>query len=74
MQAFGDPEALIKAMRVNLVFKGITYGTLYDEKFRKAAAAAFPQVTLHEEYDAARGRAPVVPPVQPAGQNELSLE
>ncbi len=70
LQAFGDPEALIKAMRVNLVFKGITYGTLYDEKFRKAATDAFPQVTLHEEYDAARGSAPVAPE-KPAGQANL---
>ncbi|MEN9581945.1 MAG: hypothetical protein RJA70_4954, partial [Pseudomonadota bacterium] len=65
LDAFGDPEALLKEMRVNLNFKGVTYGTLNDAKFIKGASDQFPNLKLHEEYDAARGSAA---PLQPNGK------
>jgi len=68
LQAFGDPEALLKEMRVNLNFKGVTYGTLVDAKFIEIASAVFPNLKLHDEYDATRGSAA---PQQPNGEPEL---
>jgi hypothetical protein len=61
LQAFGDPESLLKEMRVNLNFKGVTYGTLIDAKFIKGASDQFPNLKLHEEYQAARGSATPIP-------------
>ncbi|MGE3310954.1 MAG: hypothetical protein AB7O66_13370 [Limisphaerales bacterium] len=61
LQAFGDPESLLKEMRVNLNFKGVTYGTLIDAKFIKGASDQFPNLKLHEEYQAARGSAAPTP-------------
>lgn len=58
LSAFGDPETLLREMRVNLNFKGVTYSTLTDTKFIEAAQAQFPNLKLHEEYDAARGANP----------------
>ena len=61
LQAFGDPESLLKEMRVNLNFKGVTYGTLIDATFIKGASDQFPNLKLHEEYQAARGSAAPIP-------------
>lgn len=61
LKSFGDPEDLLGAMQVNLVFKGITYGTLIAPEFVELASAAFPQIKLHEEYDATRGTAAPTP-------------
>ena len=76
LRAFGDPETLLKEMRVNLNFKGVTYGTLIEEKFVKGASEQFPNLKLHDEYDASRGRAavPTAAPSPPTAQNDLSLE
>ena len=76
LEAFGDPETLLKEMRVNLNFKGVTYGTLIEEKFVKGASEQFPNLKLHDEYDASRGRAavPTAAPSPPTAQNDLSLE
>jgi hypothetical protein len=54
-RAFGNPESLVSEMRVNLNFKGVTYGTLVDPKFIQEAREVYPNLLLHEEYDAARG-------------------
>lgn len=64
LEAFGSTESLLGAMRVNLVFKGITYATLHDPKFRTCAEQEFPQLTIHDEYDASRGVTPAVRPTQ----------
>lgn len=68
LEAFGDPESLLKEMRVNLNFKGVTYGTLIDAKFVKTAGEVFPNLKLHEEYDAARG---IAAPQQSQEEPEL---
>jgi hypothetical protein len=65
LDSFGNPEDLLGAMQVNLVFKGITYGTLTAPEFVKLASAAFPQIKIHEEYDAARGMATSAPTAAP---------
>ena len=71
LQSFGEPEALLRDMRVSLKYKGVTYGTLTDADFIKKAAAAFPNLKLHDEYDASRGSAA---PSPPAAQKDFSLE
>jgi hypothetical protein len=68
LRSFGDPEALLKEMRVNLNFKGVTYGTLVDPDFLMAAGVVFPNLKLVEEFDAARGTA-----APPPEQRELKM-
>lgn len=58
VESFGPPEALLSAMKVNVVFKGVTYETLSDKDFIAMASKAFPKVMLHEEFDAAKGAQP----------------
>lgn len=58
LEAFGPPEALLSAMKVNVVFKGVTYETLSDQDFVALAEKAFPKIILHEEFDAAKGAPP----------------
>lgn len=58
LESFGDPKQLIKAMKVTVKFKGVTYESLKDEDFREKAAAAFPRLKLHDEFDAVRGSQP----------------
>ncbi len=54
-QAFGNPERLLQDMKVEAVFKAVTYESLQSEAFIKAAKAAFPNLDVfHEEFDAAR--------------------
>jgi len=53
--AFGKAETLLSGMKVNVVYKGVTYESLQDPEFIKAAKAAFPNLDVfHEEYDAAK--------------------
>jgi hypothetical protein len=53
--AFGSAEALIKEMKVSLLFKGVTYQTLTDPDFRTLVELKIPGLELMQEYDAARG-------------------
>ena len=53
--AFGDATSLVSEMKVNLLFKGITYQTLTDLDFRKLVREKFPSLRLMDEYDAVRG-------------------
>jgi len=54
-RAFGTADKLIKHMEVRLVFKGVTFELLTDEKFRDAAREAIPELNkLYEEFDAAK--------------------
>lgn len=62
LRSFGEPEALLRDMRVSLKYKGVTYGTLTDADFIKKAAEAFPNLKLHDEYDASRGSAASLAP------------
>ncbi|MDF1738642.1 MAG: hypothetical protein P1U86_05745 [Verrucomicrobiales bacterium] len=58
LESFGDPEQLIRAMRVVVKFKGVTYESLKNDDFKGKAAAAFPNLKLHDEFGAARGEQP----------------
>jgi hypothetical protein len=53
--ALGSAEALIKEMKVSLLFKGVTYQTLTDPDFRELVEQKIPGLELMQEYDAARG-------------------
>ena len=56
-QASGTPERLIGEMKLKVVFKGVTYELLSDEKFMKAARKVLPGLPeLHVEYQAARAK------------------
>ena len=56
-QACGTPEQLISDMKLKVVFKGVTYELLSDEKFMDTARKALPGLPeLHTEYDAARAK------------------
>jgi len=53
--AFGSVDRLIENMRLDVVFKGITYESLNDPEFRRVAQKAIPSIAeLHTEYDAAK--------------------
>jgi hypothetical protein len=56
LKSFGEPEALLREMKVNVVFKGVTYGTLTSEDFVRATSNSFPSLKLVDEFDASRGR------------------
>lgn len=73
LRSFGEPESLLREMRVTVTFKGVTYGTLVDPEFVKEAGEQFPNLKLHDEYDAARGSAATPPasPKPPAGPRDL---
>jgi hypothetical protein len=59
----GTPERLIGNMKLKVVFKGVTYELLYDEKFMEVAKKALPGLPeFHTEYDAAK-----------AGESQASL-
>jgi hypothetical protein len=54
-QAFGSVSDVFAEMKVNVIFKGVTYESLSDPKFMEAARKAIPHLkVLHEEYDAAK--------------------
>lgn len=56
-QASGTPKRLIEEMKLKVVFKGVTYELLSDEKFMEAARKALPGLPeLHIEYQAARAK------------------
>ncbi len=54
-RAFGTADKLVKRMEVRLVFKGVTYESLTNDGFIKAAREAIPELkTMYEEFDAAK--------------------
>lgn len=56
-QASEPPKRLIEDMKLKVVFKGVTYELLSDEKFMETARQALPGLPeLHIEYDAARAK------------------
>jgi hypothetical protein len=58
-QAFGSTDRWIREMKLNLVFKGVTYELLCDPAFVEAATKAMPTlVALHQEWEAARAARP----------------
>jgi hypothetical protein len=53
--AFGDTKGLFDEMKVKVLFKGVTYELLNDEKFMEVASKEIPFLQqLHEEFDAAK--------------------
>jgi hypothetical protein len=55
--AFGSAENVFRDMKVNVVFKGVTYESLSDPKFIQVALKQIPSLDdFHEEFDAARAR------------------
>jgi hypothetical protein len=53
--AFGNVNKLVKPMKVEVVFKGVTYESLQNQEFIEAAKKAFPNKDVfHEEYDTAK--------------------
>lgn len=55
-QAFGTANDIVREMKVNLLFKGVTYDTLKNPQFREIADKELPGVLLVTEYDAAQGQ------------------
>lgn len=52
---FGSAQGMLSDMEVSLLFKGVTYELLGDNKFLEAVRKAMPFLqVLHEEYDAAK--------------------
>jgi len=55
MSLFGSADNIFKKMEVKLMFKGVTYEMLNDDKFKEMLRAKFPNLKFaHEEYNAAR--------------------
>lgn len=53
--AFGNANDVTDAMKIRVVFKGVTYESLNDPNFVDIAAKAIPSLRfLHEEYDATK--------------------
>jgi hypothetical protein len=58
-QAFGSTDRWLREMKLNVVFKGVTYESLCDPAFVEAATKAMPTLAaLHHEWQAARAAAP----------------
>lgn len=57
-KAFGSAEDLFSEMKVNVVFKGVTFESLNDPEFISAVEKIIPSTLepLHEEFDAAAAR------------------
>lgn len=52
---FGSAQGMLSSMEVTVLFKGITYESLVDEKFLVSARKAMPFLDVfHDEYDAAK--------------------
>jgi hypothetical protein len=57
-QRFGSAASICREMKVNVIFKGVTYEALSAPKFIEAVKAAIPWMDFpHEEFDAARSQA-----------------
>ena len=54
-RAFGTVEDLLRALRLDVRFKGVTYEMLQDPNFQNAAQKGLPELEfLHDEHEAAR--------------------
>jgi len=54
IQAFGDPDRRINAMKATFVFKDVTYEMLKEPGFGKTISEHFPDLAPLEEYTAAK--------------------
>lgn len=56
MKAFGTADDYLKEMKVEVIFKNVSYESLQNEEFLAAVKKAFPHIKFpHEEYDALKG-------------------
>ena len=55
-KAFGTPAGKVGKMKVEIVFKDVTYDMLNDPEFREQMAEYFPDLQMLEEYSAAKER------------------
>jgi hypothetical protein len=69
-KAFGTPAGKVGKMKVETVFKDVTYDMLTDAEFREQMAEYFPDLPLLEEFSAAKERPPA-PPAPPTPQSNL---
>lgn len=63
LKAFGNPFTRVGRMKVDVVFKDVTYDMLKKEDFRAQIHQHFPNLPLMEEFSAAKERPP---PEQPS--------
>lgn len=64
MKVFGPADKYIKEMKVEVVYKNVSYELLHNEEFLAAADRAFPHIKfLHEEYDALKGLEVIPKPI-----------
>jgi hypothetical protein len=56
LHAFGDPAKKVERMKVETIFKDVTYDMLNDPDFRIEINEHFPDLPLLEEYSAAKER------------------
>ncbi len=54
IQAFGEPERRISAMKATFVFKDVTYDMLKEPEFRNTISKHFPNLEYLKEYTAAQ--------------------
>ena len=54
IEHFGSASEHLKQIELKLLFKGVTYEMLNDEKFIEVAKKNIPTIRLFDEYDAAR--------------------
>lgn len=51
--AYGDPEAILDKVKLDVIFKGVTYQTLQDKDFVKQATERLRMTSLYEEHESA---------------------
>lgn len=56
LKAFGTPDGKVGKMRVETIFKDVTYDMLNDPEFREQMAGHFPDLSLMEQFKAAKER------------------
>ena len=56
LKAFGTPAGKVGKMKVETVFKDVTYDMLNEPEFREQMAKYFPDLPLMEEFKAAKER------------------
>ena len=67
LKAFGTPAGKVGKMKVETVFKDVTYDMLNESEFREQMAEYFPDLPLMEEFKAAKER----PAAAKGAQQEL---
>ena len=70
--AFGSANDVTDAMKIRVIFKGVTYESLNDPNFVDIAAKAIPSLRfLHEEYDATKASSEPIGALRLLGRNAV---